>query len=249
MGGGPSRRDGCACLPPGPSDPGGSVGSARRRRPLLVGITLIYVVGVRAVVTGIAESITAPRSRANIGSERLLVLAGSLSVVFGPLLWLWPLEAAQVVAFVIGVHVIVLGAVIAAARVRLRVATDLLTPEYDSEYEGRVEEGSTPKDESATGRRGPERRRGRHRAPKDGRSQDIDEVAFHGPRAVLSCGVHGATSDSYAKPESGRKGSSPGSGGPGGKRKSGAARAERAGAEEPTHELGGYRPRPESGPG
>jgi len=138
--------------------------------PLLVGIALIYVVGVWAVVTGIAEIITAIRLRANISSEWLLVFAGSLSVVFGLLLWFWPLEAARVIAFVIGVYAIILGAVIAAAGVRLRGAADLLAPEYDSEYEGRVEEGSTPKDESATGRRGPERRRGRHRAPKDGRS-------------------------------------------------------------------------------
>lgn len=138
--------------------------------PLLVGIALIYVVGVWAVVTGIAEIITAIRLRANISSEWLLVFAGSLSVVFGLLLWFWPLEAARVIAFVIGVYAIILGAVIATAGLRLRGAADLLAPEYDSEYEGRDEEGSTPKGESDTERRGPARRRGRHRAPKDGRS-------------------------------------------------------------------------------
>src|SRR5699024_6981988 len=72
--------------------------------PVLVGIALIYVVGVWAVVTGIAEIITAIRLRANISSEWLLVFAGSLSVVFGLLLWFWPLEAARVIAFVIGVY-------------------------------------------------------------------------------------------------------------------------------------------------
>src|SRR5699024_7868244 len=108
-------------------------------------------------------------------------------------------EAARVIAFVIGVYAIILGAVIAAAGVRLRGAADLLAPEYDSEYAGRVEEGSTPKDESATRRGGPERRRGRHRAPKDGRSETGDEAAVPVPQAVLSCGGHGTTSDSYAK--------------------------------------------------
>src|SRR5699024_12857044 len=72
--------------------------------PLLVGIALIYVVGVWAVVTGIAEIITAIRLRANFSSEWLLVFAGSLTVVFVLLLWFWPLEAARVIAFVIGVY-------------------------------------------------------------------------------------------------------------------------------------------------
>src|SRR5699024_12778474 len=108
-----------------------------------------------------AEIIASIRLRATISCEWLLVFACSLSVVFGLLLWFWPLEAARVIAFVIGVYAIILGAVIAAAGVRLRGAADLLAPEYDSEYEGRVEEGSTPKDESATGRRGPERQNGR----------------------------------------------------------------------------------------
>src|SRR5699024_2543732 len=211
--------------------------------PLLVGIALIYVVGVWAVVTGIAEIITAIRLRANISSEWLLVFAGSLSVVFGLLLWFWPLEAARVIAFVIGVYAIILGAVIATAGVRLRGAADLLAPEYDSEYEGRDEEGSTPKGGSETERRGPARRRGRHRAPRTAGPSRSSPTSG----ALLWCARHDVRLVCQA--ESGRRGSLPGSGGPGGKRKSGAACAERAGAEEPTHELGRYRSRPESGPG
>lgn len=147
--------------------------------PLLVGIALIYVVGAWAIVTGIAEIITAVRLRAHISSEWLLIFAGSLSVIFGLLLWFWPLEAARAVIFVVGVYAVIFGVVLAVAGVRLRGAADTFaahdtegTDAYEDlgegpgEYGGPAEE-TAPEGEEGLGHRGPSRRRGRHRAPKD----------------------------------------------------------------------------------
>lgn len=135
--------------------------------PLFVGIALIYMVGAWAIVTGVAEIVIAIRLRAHVSSEWLLIFAGSLSVVFGLLLWFWPLEAARAVVFVVGVYAIVLGAVIAVAGVRLRGAADVRDLGHDTEYEDGAEEGPVEEDPDA-GRGSPPRRRGRHRAPRDG---------------------------------------------------------------------------------
>lgn len=132
--------------------------------PLFVGVALIYMVGIWAIITGIAEIVIAIRLRAHISSEWLLIFAGSLSVVFGLLLWFWPLEAARAIVFVVGVYAIILGVVLAAAGVRLRGAAGVLDSDDDTEYEDPVEE----EPESGAERRGPARRRGRHRAPRDG---------------------------------------------------------------------------------
>ncbi|GAB3745033.1 HdeD family acid-resistance protein [Nocardiopsis nanhaiensis] len=92
--------------------------------PLVVGIAVVYVIGAWAVVTGVAEIVTAVRLRARISSEWLLIFVGALSIIFGLLLWFWPLAGAQAIALVVGIYAVVFGAVMAVAGFRLRGAAD-----------------------------------------------------------------------------------------------------------------------------
>ncbi|WP_150237972.1 HdeD family acid-resistance protein [Nocardiopsis quinghaiensis] len=92
--------------------------------PVVAIVALVFVIGVWAVATGVAEIITAIRLRAHISSEWLLIFVGALSIVFGLLLWFWPLEGAQAIMFVIAMYAVVFGAAMAVAGFRLRGAAD-----------------------------------------------------------------------------------------------------------------------------
>ncbi|GAB2482606.1 HdeD family acid-resistance protein [Nocardiopsis aegyptia] len=96
--------------------------------PLAAIVALVFVIGVWAVLTGVAEIVAAVRLRAHITSEWLLIFVGALSVVFGLLLWFWPLEGAQAIVFVVGIYAIIFGIVLAVAGVRLRGAADAFVP-------------------------------------------------------------------------------------------------------------------------
>ena len=109
--------------------------------PLAAVVALVFVVGVWAVITGIGEIITAVRLRARISSEWLLIFVGALSVIFGLLLWFWPLEGAQALVFVVGVYAIVFGVVLAVAGFRLRSADGGRGNSEDEEAEDEGAEG------------------------------------------------------------------------------------------------------------
>ncbi|WP_017614049.1 HdeD family acid-resistance protein [Nocardiopsis salina] len=109
--------------------------------PLAAVIALVFIIGAWAIVTGIGEIVTAVRLRAQISSEWLLIFVGALSVIFGLLLWFWPLQGAEVIVFVIGVYAIIFGVVLAVAGFRLRSAAGLFDwDEDDADRVGRVEE-------------------------------------------------------------------------------------------------------------
>lgn len=144
--------------------------------PLAAIVALVFVIGVWAVLTGVAEIVTAVRLRAHIASEWLLIFVGALSVVFGLLLWFWPLEGAQWIIFVVGVYAIIFGIVLAVAGVRLRGAADAFAPPDERGYlRG---SGDAPVEDYAGGEdfggdegglrpdpgEGPPRSGGRHRA-------------------------------------------------------------------------------------
>ncbi|WP_159944869.1 MULTISPECIES: HdeD family acid-resistance protein [unclassified Nocardiopsis] len=101
--------------------------------PLAAILALVFVIGLWAVLTGVAEIVTAIRLRAHISSEWLLVFVGALSVVFGLLLWFWPLAGAGAVMFVVAMYALIFGAVLTVAGFRLRGAADafLSEPEGD----------------------------------------------------------------------------------------------------------------------
>lgn len=120
--------------------------------PLVVGIAVVYVIGAWAVVTGVAEIVTAVRLRARISSEWLLIFVGALSIIFGLLLWFWPLAGAQAIALVVGIYAIVFGAVMAVAGFRLRGAADATARDSSAAAAGDEYAGDEyADDEPATG--------------------------------------------------------------------------------------------------
>jgi uncharacterized membrane protein HdeD (DUF308 family) len=111
----------------------------RHRTPLLVeaaltiamglitmfwpGITVIAVtilIGIWALVTGVAQIAAAIRLREELTGEWLLILSGALSVVFGALLVFWPGTGAEAVAWVIGIYAIIFGFMLIMASLKLR---------------------------------------------------------------------------------------------------------------------------------
>ncbi|MGW5876190.1 HdeD family acid-resistance protein [Nocardiopsis terrae] len=96
--------------------------------PMAAVIALVFLIGAWAVVTGVAEIVTAVRLRAQISSEWLLIFVGALSIIFGLLLWFWPLAGAEAIVLVVGIYAIVFGVVMAVAGFRLRGAADHIAP-------------------------------------------------------------------------------------------------------------------------
>lgn len=161
--------------------------------PVAAVIALVFVIGVWAVVTGVSEIVTAVRLRSRISSEWLLIFAGALSVVFGLLLWFWPLAGAQAIVFVVGVYALIFGAVMIVSGFMLRGAADTVAdagrmaaatdmsemPEepvsaFDEGYSEGYREGyrgdpNAPEEPTGedTGDTGAVRRGGRHRAPDE----------------------------------------------------------------------------------
>ncbi|QUX29558.1 DUF308 domain-containing protein [Nocardiopsis akebiae] len=121
--------------------------------PVAAIVALVFVVGVWAVVTGVAEIVTAIRLRAHISSEWLLVFVGALSVVFGLLLWFWPLEGAQAIMFVIAMYAVIFGVVMAVAGFRLRGAAEAFLPPEDSPAFAGLGEPEEPADPYDRGNR------------------------------------------------------------------------------------------------
>ena len=103
--------------------------------PTVAVVALVFVIGAWAVVTGVAEIVTAVRLRAHLTSEWLLIFAGALSVIFGLLLWLWPGLGAMAMVAVVGVYAIVFGIALMIAGFRLRGAADAVASSGEDETE------------------------------------------------------------------------------------------------------------------
>jgi uncharacterized membrane protein HdeD (DUF308 family) len=88
--------------------------------PALTAIALVYVIGVFAVIRGVAEIATAIRLRKEIDNEWMLVAAGALSLVFGLFLLLFPGAGALALIVYIGAMAIVIGVVEVMLALRLR---------------------------------------------------------------------------------------------------------------------------------
>ena len=88
--------------------------------PGLTALALLYFIAAWAVVTGVLEVVAAVRLREVIRHEWLLVLGGSLSVLFGLALILMPVAGALAVVWLIGAYAVAFGVLLMALALRLR---------------------------------------------------------------------------------------------------------------------------------
>ncbi len=88
-------------------------------------LALLLLIAVWATVTGALEIVAAVRLRREIKGEWLLALSGTLSIVFGVFLILFPALGAIALAWALGAYTAASGAILAALAIRLRTAHPL----------------------------------------------------------------------------------------------------------------------------
>jgi uncharacterized membrane protein HdeD (DUF308 family) len=88
--------------------------------PGIATLTLLIVIAVWAVLTGIMQIVAAIRLRREIDNEFWLGLSGVLSLIFGIYVFLFPGAGALAVAWLIGVYAIMFGIFFIALAFRLR---------------------------------------------------------------------------------------------------------------------------------
>ncbi len=88
--------------------------------PGISAVALLIVIAVWAVVRGVLEIVAAIALRKVIANERLLILAGVLSVAFGGLVMAFPGAGALAIVWAIALYAIVIGVLSIALAFRLR---------------------------------------------------------------------------------------------------------------------------------
>jgi uncharacterized membrane protein HdeD (DUF308 family) len=89
--------------------------------PALTALVLILLIGANALVSGVLDIVIAVRLRRHIRGELLLVLSGVASVVFGLVVFLYPLGAgALALVWLVGIYAIVTGLLLLALALRVR---------------------------------------------------------------------------------------------------------------------------------
>jgi uncharacterized membrane protein HdeD (DUF308 family) len=73
-------------------------------------LVLVLYIGFRALIGGVLEIVFALRLRKHIQEEWLYIVAGTLSVLFGLALVVWPVAGLEAVVWLIGIYAIAGGA-------------------------------------------------------------------------------------------------------------------------------------------
>jgi uncharacterized membrane protein HdeD (DUF308 family) len=88
--------------------------------PGITALALLWVIAFWAVLTGVLEIVAAVRLRRVLDNEWLLVVAGTLSIIFGLILMIWPGSGAIGLVWLIGIYAIAFGIVLGGLALRLR---------------------------------------------------------------------------------------------------------------------------------
>jgi uncharacterized membrane protein HdeD (DUF308 family) len=88
--------------------------------PQITAFALVIMIAAWALVTGAFEIAAAVRLRKHISGEWLLALSGVVSVLFGSLIFAFPLAGALTIAYLVGIYAFVFGALLLALGFRLR---------------------------------------------------------------------------------------------------------------------------------
>lgn len=95
-----------------------AVGMATFFFPSITAQGLVFLIGLWAILTGIFEVIAG--FELPIKRDWLLVIAGIVSIIFGVLVFAYPVSGALAIVWLIGIYALVFGATMLALGIRLR---------------------------------------------------------------------------------------------------------------------------------
>jgi uncharacterized membrane protein HdeD (DUF308 family) len=88
--------------------------------PAITALVLVLLIGAWAIVTGVFEIAAAISLRRVITGEWLLVLSGIVSILFGVMVFAFPLAGAVGISWILGVYTMTAGIILISLGVRLR---------------------------------------------------------------------------------------------------------------------------------
>ncbi|MBO2465952.1 HdeD family acid-resistance protein [Actinomadura violacea] len=88
--------------------------------PGVTALALLMLIAAWAVVTGVLEIVAAVSLRRELRGEWMYALTGAISIIFGLLLFAWPVSGALAVVWLIGLFSILFGAALVGVALRLR---------------------------------------------------------------------------------------------------------------------------------
>jgi uncharacterized membrane protein HdeD (DUF308 family) len=88
--------------------------------PGITAFVLLMLIAAWAVATGVLEIVAAIALRRELRGEWAYLLSGAISVLFGVLLFAWPVSGALAIVWVIGLFAILFGGAMVGAAFRLR---------------------------------------------------------------------------------------------------------------------------------
>ena len=95
-------------------------GIAAFMMPFLASMTLLFIIAIWAIITGVMQMVMAWRQREVIDNEVWLGLAGLMSVIFGILVFFDPFAGLLSTVWVIGIYSIIFGVMMLALAWRYR---------------------------------------------------------------------------------------------------------------------------------